>query len=199
MSDKKIKEEIKRELSKMPKTVAMAPIGSAGGVDLGIGIGIDRKEKPEAIIGASSSNINDTSYLYTGVGEKGINQLGIGKNFGKGQGNVTAGFTKDSVNIGGRINFQSGGKVDKKTKPKKLVKDPYLNRSEFKPGFYDQKDKPPITPSTYYGTASGKTTFEPQIVDPDTSMMNYENLKDGGLVKGNGKVLKDRIKKTKYY
>jgi hypothetical protein len=29
--------------------------------------------------------------------------------------------------------------------------------------------------------------------------MQSTNLKDGGMVKGNGKVLKDRVKKTKYY
>jgi len=71
----------------------------------------------------------------------------------------------------------------KKTKQKK---DPYMSRNEFKPGFYDQKDKPPITPETYYGTASGKTMFEPDIVDPDTSMMM--NRKKGGMTKGQKKV-----------
>ena len=65
----------------------------------------------------------------------------------------------------------------KKTKPKK---DSYTSRNEFKPGFYDQKDKPPITPETYYGTASGKKMFEADIVDPDTSMMM--NRKEGGEV-----------------
>ena len=65
----------------------------------------------------------------------------------------------------------------KKTKQKK---DSYTSRNEFKPGFYDQKDKPPITPETYYGTASGKTMFEADIVDPDTSMMM--NRKEGGEV-----------------
>jgi hypothetical protein len=65
----------------------------------------------------------------------------------------------------------------KKTKQKK---DSYTSRNEFKSGFYDQKDKPPITPETYYGTASGKTMFEADIVDPDTSMMM--NRKKGGSV-----------------
>jgi len=77
----------------------------------------------------------------------------------------------------------------KKTKQKK---DSYTSRNEFKPGFYDQKDKPPITPETYYGTASGKTMFEPDIVDPDTSMMM--NRKKGGMTKGQkkiGKVMKE--------
>ena len=194
MSGKKIKKELK----KIPKTIPLAPIGSAGGIDFDLGVGINPKEKPEAIIGARRSNSDDTSYLYGSLGQKGINQVGIGKSFHN-QGDISAGASKEGFNIRGTLKFQAGGKVDKKTKPKKVVKDSYLNRNEFKPGFYDQKDKPPITPSTYYGTASGKTTFEPPIVDPDTSMMQSSNLKDGGMVKGNGKVLKDRIKKTKYY
>ena len=60
--------------------------------------------------------------------------------------------------------------------------DPYLSRNEFKEGFYDQKDKPPITPATMYGTASGKTMFESPVVDPDTSMM--QNMAEGGSVRG---------------
>ena len=112
---------------------------------------------------------------------------------------ISAGASKEGFTIRGTLKFQAGGKVDKKTKPKKKLKDSYLERNEFKPGFYDQPSKPPVTPSTYYGTASGKTEFETPFVDPDTSMMQSTNLKDGGMVKGNGKVLKDRIKKTKYY
>jgi hypothetical protein len=64
--------------------------------------------------------------------------------------------------------------------------DPYLERNELKPGFYDQPSKPPITPETYYGTASGKKMFEADIVDPDTSMMM--NRKEGGMTKGQKKV-----------
>lgn len=195
MSGKKIKEELK----KIPKTIPLVPIGSAGGVDFDLGVGINPKEKPEAIIGARSGDSNDTSYLYGAIGEKGINQVGIGKYFGNNQGDISAGASKEGFKVRGTVNFQAGGKVEKKTKPKKTAKDSYLDRNEFKPGFYDQPSKPPITPSTYYGTASGKTTFEPPIVDPDTSMMQSANLKEGGLVRGNGKVLKDRIKKTKYY
>ncbi len=194
MSGKKIKQE----LSKIPKTIPLAPIGSAGGVDFDLGVGINPKDKPEAIIGAKRGNSDDTSYLYGSIGEKGLNQVGIGKYFGSGQADVSASFSKEGAGVRGKINFQSGGKVEK-TKPKKKLKDSYLDRNELKEGFYDQPSKPPITPSTYYGTASGKTSFESPIVDPDTSMMQSANMKDGGLVKGNGKVLKDRIKKTKYY
>ena len=76
--------------------------------------------------------------------------------------------------------------------------DPFLSRNEFKEGFYDQKDKPPITPATMYGTASGKTMFESPIVDPDTSMM--QNMAKGGFIaKGCGKVMGDRRKVTKMY
>lgn len=242
MSGKKIKEELK----KIPKTIPLTTLGSAGGVDIDLGVGINPKEKPEAIVGVRQSDSNDTSYLYGSINQKGLNQVGIGKNFNN-QGDISAGASKEGFNIRGTLKFQDGGKVDKKTKPKKKLKDPYLERNEFKPGFYDQPDKPPVTPSTYYGTASGKTSFEPPIVDPDTSMMQSANMKDGGMtspksferqslekkgysdqmknmkdkevnelydsvmgtfskrfseggiVKGSGKVLKDRIKKTKYY
>jgi len=198
MSGKKIK----KELEKLPQYTVLEPIGNVGGYNVNVGVGFDsstEKKKPEAIVGASRGDSNDTSYLYGSIGQKGINQVGIGKNFNNNQGDISAGASKEGFNIRGTLKFQSGGKVDKKTKPKKTLKDSYLDRNEFKPGFYDQKDKPPITPSTYYGTASGKTSFESPIIDPDTSMMQSANLKDGGMVKGNGKVLKDRIKKTKYY
>ena len=193
-----IKKEIKKELKKIPQTIPLAEVGSAGGVDFDLGVGFNPKQKPEAIVAARRSDSNDTSYLYGSIGQKGISQVGVGKNFGN-QGDISAGASKQGIGIRGTVKFQDGGKVDKKTKPKKKLKDPYLERNEFKPGFYDQPSKPPVTPSTYYGTASGKTEFETPFVDPDTSMMQSTNLKDGGMVKGNGKVLKDRIKKTKYY
>ena len=60
-------------------------------------------------------------------------------------------------------------------------KDPYMSRNEFKKGFYDQKDKKPITPETYYGTASGKTMFEEPIVSPDDSMLTFKT--GGGATK----------------
>jgi len=59
--------------------------------------------------------------------------------------------------------------------------DPYLSRNEFKPGFYDQKDKPPITAETMYGKGT-KRILESPIVDPDTSMM--QNMAEGGSVRG---------------
>jgi len=59
--------------------------------------------------------------------------------------------------------------------------DPYLSRNEFKPGFYDQKDKPPITAETMYGKGTTRTLESPMI-DPDTSMM--QNMAEGGSVRG---------------
>ena len=71
--------------------------------------------------------------------------------------------------------------------------DPFLSRNEFKEGFYDQKDKPPITPATMYGTASGKTMFESPVVDPDTSMM--QNMAEGGSVRGQKNI---QVKKKQF-
>ena len=59
--------------------------------------------------------------------------------------------------------------------------DPYLSRNEFKPGFYTQKDQPPITAETMYGKGT-KRTLESPIVDPDTSMM--QGMAQGGSVRG---------------
>jgi hypothetical protein len=105
--------------------------------------------------------------------------------------------------------------VEKKKSKKKSDKDPYLERNEFKEGFYNQPGDRPITPETYYGTASGKTMFEPEIMSPDDSML-VQYQQDGGLMdqphlnymgaakgkfiaKGCGKVMSDRRKKTKMY
>ena len=105
--------------------------------------------------------------------------------------------------------------VEKKKSKKKPDKDPYTSRNEFKEGFYNQPGDRPITPETYYGTASGKTMFEPEIMSPDDSML-VQYQQDGGLMdqphlnymgaakgkfiaKGCGKVMSDRRKKTKMY
>jgi hypothetical protein len=47
---------------------------------------------------------------------------------------------------------------------KKNKKDPYMSRNEFKPGFYDQKDKPATTVETIKGT--GATA--PNITDTES-------------------------------
>ena len=51
--------------------------------------------------------------------------------------------------------------ADKKNKSK--TKAPYLDRNEFKKGFYDQSDKPPITDDTMYGTGTIGTMSDKQM------------------------------------
>jgi hypothetical protein len=51
--------------------------------------------------------------------------------------------------------------------------DPYTSRNEFKPGFYNQKDKPATTVETMKGT--GATA--PNITDT-------ESFKEGGFARG---------------
>ena len=107
----------------------------------------------------------------------------------------------------------------KKTKSNKEKIDPYFLsngklRSEFSPDFEKKRSKI-ITPEGLYGTASGKTMFEPEIMSPDDSML-VQYQQDGGLMdqphlnymgaakgkfiaKGCGKVMSDRRKKTKMY
>jgi hypothetical protein len=48
---------------------------------------------------------------------------------------------------------------------KEMAKDPYTSRNEFKPGFYDQKDKPATTVETIKGTAAKPT---PKITDTES-------------------------------
>ena len=58
-----------------------------------------------------------------------------------------------------KLNKRTADAIKESKKITKEKKDSYTERNEFKPGFYDQPSKPPITPETYYGTASGKTSF----------------------------------------
>ena len=77
----------------------------------------------------------------------------------------------------------------KRQKPTHLVRqnvepDSYLSRNEFKPEFYDQKSKPPITAETMYGKGT-KKQLEYPTVDPDTRMMqDAMGMADGGSVMG---------------
>lgn len=72
-----------------------------------------------------------------------------------------------------------------KKKSKKEKIDPYFLsngklRSEFSPDFEEKRSKV-ITPEGLYGTASGKTMFESEVMSPDDSMlMQYQQ--DGGLM-----------------
>ena len=54
-----------------------------------------------------------------------------------------------------------------------MAKDPYTSRNEFKPGFYNQKDKPATTVETVKGT--GATA--PNVTDT-------ESFKEGGMSRG---------------
>jgi hypothetical protein len=57
---------------------------------------------------------------------------------------------------------------------KKNKKDPYMSRNEFKPGFYDQKDKPATSYETLKGTAA----------KPIPNVTDTESFADGGSVRG---------------
>ena len=65
-------------------------------------------------------------------------------------------------------------------------KDPYTSRNEFKKGFYEQADKPPVTDDTMYGT--GRKTTPPTYEIPEDNM-SYAN---GGSV-----TVKTNLGKTK--
>jgi hypothetical protein len=54
-----------------------------------------------------------------------------------------------------------------------MAKDPYTSRNEFKPGFYDQKNKPATTVETMKGT--GATA--PNVTDT-------ESFVEGGMSRG---------------
>jgi hypothetical protein len=70
-------------------------------------------------------------------------------------------------------------------------KDPYTSRNEFKKGFYDQSDKPPVTEDTMYGT--GRKTTEPTYETP-AETMNYSH---GGSITVKTKLGKTKV--TKLY
>ena len=64
--------------------------------------------------------------------------------------------------------------AEKKSKKKiKALEDTYTSRNEFKPGFYDQKDKPATTVETIKGT--GATA--PNVTDTESFM-------EGGMSRG---------------
>ena len=59
--------------------------------------------------------------------------------------------------------------------------DPFFSRNEFKPGFYTQKDQPPITAETIYGKGTTRSLEYP-TVDPDTKMIQDTlGMSEGGL------------------
>jgi hypothetical protein len=52
--------------------------------------------------------------------------------------------------------------------------DPFFERNEFKPGFYDQKDRPPVSYETLKGTAA----------KPIPNVTDTESFKEGGFARG---------------
>jgi len=52
--------------------------------------------------------------------------------------------------------------------------DPYMSRNEFKEGFYDQKDRPPVSYETLKGTAA----------KPIPNVTDTESFKEGGMSRG---------------
>jgi hypothetical protein len=65
-----------------------------------------------------------------------------------------------------------------------MAKDPYTSRNEFKPGFYNQKDKPATTVETVKGT--GATA--PNVTDT-------ESFVEGGMSRGQKAI---QVKKVQF-
>jgi hypothetical protein len=57
---------------------------------------------------------------------------------------------------------------------KAMSEDPYTSRNEFKPGFYDQKDRPPVSYETLKGTAA----------KPIPNVTDTESFREGGFARG---------------
>ena len=57
---------------------------------------------------------------------------------------------------------------------KEMAEDPYTSRNEFKEGFYDQKDRPPVSYETLKGTAA----------KPIPNVTDTESFKEGGFARG---------------
>jgi len=68
--------------------------------------------------------------------------------------------------------------------------DPFLSRNEFKPGFYNQPDKRPVTAETMYGTGTTRQLDE-SIMSPDDSMLMEYKQKGGSVM------VKTKLGKTK--
>jgi hypothetical protein len=76
-----------------------------------------------------------------------------------------------------RIKELSGAAVSEaelKKIEKTMGEDPYTSRNEFKPGFYDQKDKPATTVETVKGTAA----------KPIPNVTDTESFMEGGFARG---------------
>ena len=82
---------------------------------------------------------------------------------------------------------------------KSKTKDPYISRNEFKKGFYEQADKPPITSDTMYGTDRNIIQGEMNKVD-ELGNVIYANptYSMGGSILAKGNKLA-KHKPTKLY
>ena len=75
-------------------------------------------------------------------------------------------------------------KEEKAKERKTMGEDPYTSRNEFKPGFYNQKDKPATTVETVKGT--GATA--PNVTDTESFM-------EGGFARGQKEI---QVKKVPF-
>jgi hypothetical protein len=77
-----------------------------------------------------------------------------------------------------------------------MAKDSYTSRNEFKKGFYDQADKPPVTAETMYGTGTTKQLNEGMMSPDDSMLVEYKSHGGSVMARGN-KIAKSRP--TKLY
>jgi hypothetical protein len=132
-----------------------------------------------------SISTNETNNYTNRLKEKGYSDDDISKEFGR---ELTTKEMEKTSGARARINALMVGAPGLGAE----ATDPYLSRNEFKPGFYNQKDKPPTTAETMYGKGT-KRGFESPIVDPDTSMM--QNMAKGGSVRGQKNI---QVKKKQF-
>jgi len=80
-----------------------------------------------------------------------------------------------------KLNDRTAAAIKELKKITKEKKDPYLERNEFKKGFYDQPDKRPVTAETMYGTGTTRQLDE-SIMSPDDSMLMEYKQKGGSVM-----------------
>lgn len=80
-----------------------------------------------------------------------------------------------------KLNKRTADAIKESKKITKEKKDSYTERNEFKPGFYDQPSKPPITAETMYGTGTTRQLDE-SIMSPDDSMLMEYKQKGGSVM-----------------
>ncbi len=89
-----------------------------------------------------------------------------------------------------KLNDRTAAAIKELKKITKEKKDPYLERNEFKKGFYDQPDKRPVTAETMYGIGTTRQLDE-SIMSPDDSMLMEYKQKGGSVM------VKTKLGKTK--